>query len=104
MKGIMPRRTADELAATPLSLVYIAGNLDEARAIEQWLTDGGIEYALSLEPFTTTSYLTHRERMGLFVYVPTAQHRLCRDLLESHGLTETVALDTPESPEMQEGG
>ncbi|MGH7164879.1 MAG: hypothetical protein ACREIS_05060 [Nitrospiraceae bacterium] len=98
----MSRRTADELADTPLSLVYIAGNLIDAEAAERWLTEAGIEYTLSVEPFTTRSFLGG-EHMGLFVYVPTAQHRRCRDLLGSHGLSDTVDLDSSESLERPHG-
>lgn len=88
----MARRTADELADTPLSLVYIAGNLADAEAAERQLTDMGIDYVLTLEPFTTVSFMGG-EYMGLFVYVPTAQQRFCREMLELHGLTDTVDLE-----------
>jgi len=98
----MARRTADELADVSLSLVYIAGNLVDAKAAERWLTEAGIEYTLGVEPFTTQSVLGG-EHMGLFVYVPTTQHRRCRDFLESHGLTDTVELDSSESLERPHG-
>ncbi len=95
------RRGADEIPS-PLSLVYIAGNLVDAEAAERWLTDAGMEYTLSVEPFTTRSFLGG-EYLGLFISVPTATHRRCRDLLESHGLTDTVEIDSPESLERPHG-
>ena len=98
----MARRTSEELAGNPLSLVYIAGNLPDAEAAEQRLTEMGVDYALSLEPFTTLS-LMGGEYTGLFVYVPTAQHRFCREMLERHGLTDTVELESSESLERPHG-
>jgi hypothetical protein len=89
----MARRTADELAGTPLSLVYIADNTVDAHKAERVLTGQGIDYTLSLEPFACTSVLLVGERTGLFVYVPAAQHRSCRELLEQNGLTDTVEPD-----------
>jgi len=98
----MSRRTNEELAGTPLSLVFIAGNLADAEAAEQRLTEMGVDYALSLEPFTTLS-LMGGEYTGLFVYVPTAQHRFCREMLERHGLTDTVEPESSESVERSHG-
>jgi len=89
----MARRTAEELSGMSLSLVYIAGNMVDAGKVERTLTDHGVDYALSLEPFASTSVMRGGEHMGLFVYVPTAQHRACRDMLERSGLTDTVGLD-----------
>lgn len=76
-----------------LSLVYIAGNTADAARAERVLTEQGLDYVLSLEPFVSASPVWTGERMGLFVYVPTALHRSCRDLLERNGLTDTVDLD-----------
>lgn len=89
----MARRTAEELHGTPLSLVYIAGNVVDAERAERTLTEHGVDYALSLEPFASTSIMRAGEHTGLFVYVPTAQHRSCREMLERSGLTDTVGLD-----------
>lgn len=89
----MARRTAEELYGTPLSLVYIAGNMVDAEKAERTLTEHGVDYALSLEPFASTSIMRAGEHTGLFVYVPTAQHRSCREMLERSGLTDTVGLD-----------
>jgi hypothetical protein len=98
----MPRRTAEELADTPLSLVYIAGNVADAEAAERWLTEAGIDYTLSVEPFRTQSFLSG-EYMGLFLSVSTAQHRTGRDLLRAHGLTDTVELELAEPLEGTHG-
>ncbi len=60
---------------------------------ERILTEHGVDYALSLEPFASTSVMRGGEHVGLFVYVPSAQHRSCREILERSGLTDTVGLD-----------
>ena len=82
-----------ELRDVPLSLVYIADNVLDAVKAERTLTEQGVDYALSLEPFASTSLMRTREHTGLFLYVPTAQHEACRGMLERNGLTDTVGLD-----------
>ena len=89
----MGKRRAEELSGTPLSLVYIAGNTVDAGKAERVLTEHGVDYALRLEPFASTSVMLVGAHMGLFVYVPTERHESCRDLLERNGLTDTVGLD-----------
>jgi len=86
------RRSADQISED-VSLVYIAGNVVDAEKAERVLTEQGVDYVLSLESFASTSLMRMGEHKGLFVYVPTAQHGSCRDLLERHGLTDTVGLD-----------
>lgn len=89
-----PRHTVDELADTPLSLVYIAGNTGEAQAVERVLDERQIDYAISLEAFTTASPLVFGgEYRGVFFYVPRFQHQLVRQLLEAKGLKDTVDED-----------
>ena len=94
----MGRRTLEELDATQLKLVYIAGNLPDARAAEACLTEMGLDYAVNLEPFTTTSVLGG-VYAGAFIYVPASRHQECRSRLEACGLTDTIDLgpDTPET-------
>ncbi len=91
--AIMGRRTAEELSGTPLGLVYIAGNTMEAEKVERLLTERGIDYALRLEPYASTSVMLVGERTGLFVYVPVDRHESCRVVLEQNGLMDTVAFD-----------
>lgn len=96
------RRSADQLSG-PLSLVYIAGNMVDAGKVERILTEHGVDYALSLEPFASTSMMRAGEHTGLFVYVPTAQHRSCREMLERSGLADTVGLDEARLMENTDG-
>ena len=72
--------------------MYIANNLTDAHKAERLLTDIGIEYAVDLEPFTTTGIMGG-EYIGLFLYVPTLEQPQCCELLEAHGLTDTVPLE-----------
>jgi hypothetical protein len=94
----MGRRTLEELDATQLELVYIAGNLPDAQAAEACLTEMRLDYAVNLEPFTTTSVLGG-VYAGVFIYVPADRHQECRTRLEACGLTDTLdpTLDTPET-------
>lgn len=93
-----PRRDEREMAGTALSLVYIAGNVTDAKTAERLLTEHRIDYTLSLDAYTTGSLLGG-EYTGLFFYVPCTDHRRCRALLESGGLTDTIALDQEEAEE-----
>ena len=80
------------MVGTSLSLLYIAGSMQTAQTVEQRLSEYGIDYTLSLEPFRTTSVLSG-EYVGLFVYVPTVEHARGRALLEAAGLWDTMPLD-----------
>jgi hypothetical protein len=78
-----------------VSLVYIAGNLSDARKAEQVLNDRSVDFAISLDKFVTDSWLGRiigDEYTGLFFSVPTNQHRWCRKWLEEAGLRDTVPL------------
>ena len=96
------RRSADQLPGS-LSLVYIAGNVAEAEKAERTLTEHGVDYALSLEPFASTSLMRVGEHTGLFVYVPAAQHRSCLEMLKRNGLTDTVGLEEAPPVEKPDG-
>ncbi len=87
------RRGADELSS-PLSLVYIAGNLVDAQNAERALTEHGIDYALSLEPFMKSSALGTvfgGTYAGVFFFVSSAQREFCCELLRSQGFADTIA-------------
>jgi hypothetical protein len=96
------RRSADQLPGS-LSLVYIAGNVAEAEKAECTLTEHGVDYALSLEPFASTSLMRVGEHTGLFVYVPAALHPSCLEMLERNGLTDTVGLEEVPPVEKPDG-
>jgi hypothetical protein len=95
----MARRTTEELSDSPLSLVFVAGNVVDAETAEGALTRVGIDYAISLEPYATTNpFGFGAVYQGLFFYVPHCHLERCRQLLESHGL-KTVDPEWSEEPE-----
>jgi hypothetical protein len=90
----MARKTS-EFFTVALSLVYIAGNLSDASKAEGILTEQGVDYALSLDDYSHDSMLGAvfgGVYKGLFVLVPTLDHRRAYDMLEGAGLTDTVRL------------
>ena len=88
----MPRLAFEEFAGRNPTLVYIAGSVSEAEAAERLLDQQRVDYALSLEPFVTTSLLGGNYT-GLFVYVPFKDYEHCRQCFESEGLMDTVDLE-----------
>ena len=89
----MGRRTAEEFSGMPLGLVYIAGNTVDAEKVERALTECGIDYTLSLEPFMKSSALGTifgGTYAGVFFFVPSAQHENCRDFLGSKGFEDAI--------------
>lgn len=81
------------IAGVPRSLVYIAGNLVEAKRVEEVLKSLRIDYTVELEVFASMSILVMATQyVGLYVYVPSAQHELCKTALESQGFCNTIPL------------
>jgi len=77
--------------------VYIAGNVVEAKHVEEVLRSLRIDYTVQLEEFSTSSILVMAAKyVGLYVFVPSAQHDLCKTALEQEGLRNTVPLRQPD--------
>lgn len=77
----------------PLDLVYIAGNTVDAEKAECLLTGHGIDYALRLEPFMKASGLgavLGGTYAGVFFFVSSTQHAVCRGLLRANGFADTI--------------
>lgn len=92
----MARLAVEDFSGTPLSPVYIAGNVPDAEQAERVLTERGIDYALRLEPFRRDSLLGSilgGTYMGLLFSVPSAERRRSLDALEAEGLTDTLIPD-----------
>jgi len=92
----MARRAAEEFSGTPLGLVYIAGNTVDAEKVERALTECGIDYTLSLEPFMKSSTLGTifgGTYAGVFFFVPVTQHERCCDLLRSKGIADMIGTE-----------
>ncbi len=87
----MARFTLEEFESRNPTLIYIAGNMVDAERAERVLNDIEMDYALNIEPFTTTS-LFGGTRQGLFVYVSKEHAEKGRQCLEEKGLTDTIDL------------
>ena len=87
----MARFTLEEFETRNPTLIYIAGNVVEAERAEGALAGCEMDYALNIEPFTTTS-LFGGTRQGLFVYVSKELAEKGRQCLEANGITDTIDL------------
>jgi len=67
-----------------LPLVYIAKKLREAQALEQVLTEGGIEYAVEADRYRG-GFVFQSERVGAFFYVREEVLDQTRELMRSRG-------------------
>ena len=67
-----------------LVLIYIAGRLKEALAVEQVLDAGALDYAVVPTPYMG-GILFRSERMGAFFYVATQAEEQARTLMRRHG-------------------
>lgn len=76
-----------------ISRIFIAASIKEAEFVDAILTQDGIDYAVSLEPFVQGILLS--ERNGIAFYVLSAQASYCRKLLESKGLSSGLTVDEP---------
>ena len=61
--------------------------------MEDILTQDGIDYSVSLEPFVQGVFVS--ERNGIAFYVLSGQASYCRKLLESKGLSSGLTVDEP---------
>ena len=87
----MSRFTLEEFESRNPTLVYIAGNVVDAEIAERALTECGIDYALNIEPYAGTSFLSGVQQ-GLFVYVSQEAAAVGRQCLERKGLKDTIDL------------
>jgi hypothetical protein len=88
----MSRIEFEKFSDSEIIRIYIAKNVKEAETIEKLLTDKGIDYAISLEPFLPPSLL-QSERMGAAFYVQSDQEALCRQLITDAGLQAGLIYD-----------
>ena len=80
----MGRIEIEDFSRKDISRIFIAGSIEEAESAEDILTQNGIDYAISLEPYVRMFFGT--ERNGIAFYVLSCQELFCRDLLSSRGL------------------
>jgi len=87
----MPRIEIEDFSDKDISRIFIAASVKEAELVEKILTENGIDYAISLEPYTRMFFGT--ERNGLAFYVLSDQEHYCKELLFSRGLTSGLTLE-----------
>ncbi len=84
----MARVDVDDFADQEVSRIFIAAALSEAKRAEVVLTEGDVDYAVSVELFRAG--LLTRPRHGAVFYVGSAQAARCREVLSASGLGRGV--------------
>ena len=83
MAIVDPERFADK----EIERVYIAGQLGEAKGVEQALSENGVDYVVEVEPFETYLLgILPTKYDGVAFYVLSGQASLCRRILREAGL------------------
>ena len=91
----MGRLEIEYFSDKDISRIFIAGSIKETESAEDILTRNGIDYAISLEPYTRLFFGTERE--GIAFYVLSGQASYCRKLLASKGLSQGLVVEEPEA-------
>ena len=99
VQPLMARVDEERLLDCEVTLIFIACNVGEARRAEEVLTQSGVDYCLSFEPFMRTSIfaaLTGATKLvGVGFSVISGQASFCRDILRRHGLRTGIIEDEP---------
>ena len=97
----MARVDEDAMLGIESTLIFIACNVGEARRAEALLTEEGVDYFLSFEPFVRAGVLAvlfgASECVGVGFHVRSEQAGSCRDALGRHGL-RTGIVDPDSDP------
>lgn len=75
----------------PMTRIFIAPTMAEARRAEEVLTEKGIEYVVQAEALSRT--LFGSPRYWAAFYVPVEHAQQCGETLEAAGLGEGLVLD-----------
>ena len=89
----MGRIQIEDFTDKQISRIFIADSIKMAEQTENILTEEGIDYAVSLEPFVAGILLS--ERNGIAFYVLSGQEAYCRELLAAKGLSAGLTVDEP---------
>lgn len=81
----MARVSFDELLEKETTRIYLAGELAEAKRVEEILNANGINYAVEVEPYVRFSIFSS-EYAGAAFYVLSGQAEFCRRALFEAGL------------------
>ena len=82
----------EEFSERRPELVYIAGNLVDAKNVESALSDSHIDYAINIENYEKNSFLGGTYP-GVFFYVSDQDAHRSRECLKALGFTNII---TPE--------
>jgi hypothetical protein len=83
----MARVTLDDFGDKEVTRIYLAGELAEAKRVEEVLSANGIHYAVTVEPYMTLSFLSFpSEYKGAAFYVVLGQAQFCKRALLEAGL------------------
>ncbi|MFB3070573.1 MAG: hypothetical protein ACE1ZK_00750 [Nitrospirales bacterium] len=88
----MARFTLEEFSERRPKLVYIAGNVVDAKHVEAALSEIQIDYAMNVEPYANNSFLEGTYH-GVFFYVSEGEAPRSRECLNGRGFTNTLALE-----------
>jgi hypothetical protein len=81
----MARVTLDDFADKEVTRIYLAGELTEAKRVEEILSVNGINYAVEVEPYVRLSVFSS-EYAGAAFYVLSGQADFCKQVLFEAGL------------------
>ncbi len=78
------KQDADFFDGKEPALLYIAKRLKEALALEQLLTQAGVDYGVEPDRYRG-GFVLQSERVGAFFYVLEESQEIARQVLRSHG-------------------
>ena len=81
----MARVTLNDFADKEVARIYLAGELTEAKRVEEILSVNGINYAVEVEPYVRLSVFSS-EYAGAAFYVLSGQADFCKQVLFEAGL------------------
>jgi voltage-gated potassium channel Kch len=80
------RRAPEELGDEELELVHVSRTLREARRVEDHLTERGVDYVVTAEPYRACLlFVFPTERIGAFFWVRAQEAAGCREALAARG-------------------
>jgi hypothetical protein len=80
------RRESDFFTDDELTLVYVAKKLKEALALEELLTQAGVDYLVEPDKYSG-GIIFRSERVGAFFYVAPASQDAAREAMTRGGFT-----------------
>ena len=80
------RQAAEHFGETDLELVYIAKKLNEAKRLEDLLTEAGLDYLVEPDKYMG-GIILRRELVGAFFYVDPVNLRLTHETMERAGFS-----------------